>query len=169
MAGSALLDTGLGSNGGKMRRGLAVLLLVLVGDFVPLRFASANVFVGHTDLTIQVRDQTVSGKLVGRPGCRPDQTIELWVDGALQGTTTTDSGGNYSFSTSLAADSDVQTRFGGSRTGSHPDRFICEPALSRLVIVLGAGADPAETSILTETRGSAAWAFVVARHEALGF
>jgi len=111
---------------------LASLFIVLV---LSTQVASAAVFVGHTNLTIHVRGQTVSGKLVGRPQCRPDQAIELWIDGVLEDTTTTDAKGNYSFDTSITVGDDVQTRFGGSRTGQHPDRFICEPAQSRIVIV----------------------------------
>ena len=111
---------------------LASLFIVVV---LSTQMADAAVFVGHTNLTIHVRGQTVSGKLVGRPECRPGQTIELWVDGALQDTTTTDSKGNYSFDTSIAVGDDVQTRFQGSRTGEHPDRFICEPSQSRIVII----------------------------------
>jgi len=99
------------------------------------QMADAAVFVGHTNLTIHVRGQTVSGKLVGRPECRPNQTIELWIDGVLQDTTTTDANGNYSFDTSISVGDDVQTRFQGSRTGQHPNRFICSPSNSRIVIV----------------------------------
>ena len=126
-----------------MRRGLAVVLLVLVGGMISPEIASATVFVGQTNLTIHVDGTSISGKLVGRPECRPNQTIELWVDGALQDTTTTDGDGNYGFTYPLVPPTDVQTRFGGSRTGEHPDRFICAPALSRIVIVKAKGAPAA--------------------------
>src|SRR5215203_3376671 len=101
--------------------------------------AGAKVFVGHTNLTIHVTTQSVTGKLVGRPECRPGQTIELFVDGLLSQTTITDDMGNYSFSVTAAAPSKDQTRFEGSRTGEHPDRFICAPSLSRLVVLKGHG------------------------------
>src|SRR3954447_18794479 len=99
------------------------------------QMANAAVFVGHTNLTIHVSGQTVSGKLVGRPECRPNQSIELWVDGVLQDTTVTDGGGNYSFYASIAVGDDVQTRFEGSRVGQHPNRFVCTPSSSRVVVI----------------------------------
>jgi len=116
-----------------MRRIFLASLFTVV--LLSTQMADAAVFVGQTNLTIHVRGQTVSGKLVGRPECRPNQTIELWIDGVLQDTTQTDAGGNYSFDTSIAVGDDVQTRFQGSRTGEHPDRFICAPSNSRIVVI----------------------------------
>jgi hypothetical protein len=97
--------------------------------------AWANVSVGHTNLTIHVKGSSVTGKLVGKPECRPNQTIELWIDGVSQTTTTTDGAGNYAFTWPLSAGNTVQTFFGGSQTGLHPNRFVCTPALSRLVVI----------------------------------
>jgi len=111
---------------------LASLVTVIL---LTTQMAGAAVLVGQTNLTIHVRGQTVSGKLVGRPECRPNQTIELWIDGVLQDTTSTDANGNYSFDTSKAVGDDVQTRFEGSRTGQHPNRFICAPSNSRIVVI----------------------------------
>jgi len=116
-----------------MRRIFLASLFTVV--LLSTQMADAAVFVGQTNLTIHVRGQTVSGKLVGRPECRPNQTIELWIDGVLQDTTLTDGRGNYSFDTSIAVGDDVQTRFQGSRTGEHPDRFICAPSNSRIVVI----------------------------------
>jgi hypothetical protein len=119
--------------GERMRRIFLASLFTVV--LLSTQMADAAVFVGQTNLTIHVRGQTVSGKLVGRPECRPNQTIELWIDGVLQDTTQTDGRGNYSFDTSIAVGDDVQTRFQGSRTGEHPDRFICAPSNSRIVVI----------------------------------
>jgi hypothetical protein len=93
------------------------------------------VSVGHTNLTIHVKGSSVTGKLVGKPECRPNQTIELWIDGVSQTSTTTDGAGNYAFTWPLAAGNTVQTFFGGSQTGMHPNRFVCTPALSQLVVI----------------------------------
>ncbi len=118
-----------------MRRGLIAALFVLVGGMFAPQIAGATVLVGQTNLTIHVRGGSVEGKLVGNPACRGDQSIDLYVDGVLVDSTTTDGAGNYAFGVSLFPPTDVQTRFAGSRTGVHPDRFICEPANSRIVIV----------------------------------
>jgi len=122
------------------------------------QMADAAVFVGHTNLTIHVRGQTVSGKLVGRPECRPNQTIELWIDGVLQDTTTTDANGNYSFDTSISVGGDVQTRFQGSRTGQHPNRFICSPSNSRIVVVKHVKDSHGEERASRPPMASALWA-----------
>ncbi len=116
-----------------LRRVAIVAVLVLVGSTLTAQGAWAKVFVGHTNLTIHATKSSVSGKLVGKPQCRPGQTIELFVDGASQGTTTTDGSGNYSFTGSFTAGSSVYTFFGGSQTGQHPNRFVCTPAVSRVV------------------------------------
>ncbi len=116
-----------------LRRVAAIAVLVLVGSTLTAQGAWADVFVGHTNLTIHATNSSVSGKLVGKPQCRPGQTIELFVDGASQGTTTTDGSGNYSFTGSFTAGSSVYTFFGGSQTGQHPNRFVCTPAVSRVV------------------------------------
>jgi hypothetical protein len=120
-----------------MRRFFLASLVTVV--LFSTQMADAAVFVGHTNLTIHVKGQTVSGKLVGRPECRPNQTIELFVDGVSQGTTTTDGSGNYSFTGSFSAGSTVYTFFAGSQTGLHPNRFICTPAVSRVVKIKGHG------------------------------
>jgi hypothetical protein len=122
-----------------MRRAFIATAFVSVAIFLSVQAASANVFVGHTNLTIHVAGSSVYGKLVGNPQCRPDQTIELFVDGASQGTTSTDGSGNYSFTGSFSTGSTVYTFFGGSQTGQHPNRFVCTPAVSRVVAIKGQG------------------------------
>src|SRR5205085_4259267 len=122
-----------------MRRAFTSSALIVVATLFLVQPVSAMVFVGHTNLTIHVTQSSVSGKLVGKPQCRPNQTIELFVDGASQGTTSTDASGNYSFTGSFSAGSTVYTFFGGSHTGQHPNRFICTPAVSRVVKVHGNG------------------------------
>jgi hypothetical protein len=122
-----------------MRRAFIATAFVSVAIFLSVQPASANVFVGHTNLTIHVTGSSVSGKLVGNPQCRPDQTIELFVDGASQGTTSTDGSGNYSFTGSFSTGSTVYTFFAGSQTGLHPNRFVCTPAVSRVVTITGRG------------------------------
>ncbi len=122
-----------------MRRVLTAAALVLIGTLVSLQPVSAKVFVGHTNLTIHATKSSITGKLVGNPKCRPGQEIELFVDGASQGTTTTDASGNYSFTGPFPSGSSVYTFFGGSQTGQHPDRFICTPAVSRVVKIKAHG------------------------------
>src|SRR4051794_36729399 len=146
-----------------MRRFWLASLVTVTVVLLFTQMADAAVFVGHTNLTIHVRGQTVSGKLVGRPECRANQSIELWVDGVLQDTTTTDANGNYSFDTSIAVGDDVQTRFEGSRTGQHPNRFICEPSMSRIVVVKHLkGSHGEERS--ARPAASIRWAFAARAH-----
>ncbi len=120
-----------------MRRAAAITVLVLIAATLSAQYAWAAVFVGQTNLTIHVSGSSVTGKLVGRPECRPDQPLELLVDGAVQSTTTTDGAGNYTFTGSFSSGSSVQTSFGGSQAGLHPDRFDCTPALSRYTVERG--------------------------------
>jgi hypothetical protein len=122
-----------------MRRALTSSALIVIATLFLVQPVSAKVFVGHTNLTIHVKGSSVTGKLVGNPKCRPDQTIELFVDGLSQGTTSTDGSGNYSFTGSFSAGSTVYTFFAGSKSGEHPDRFVCTPAVSRVVKIKGHG------------------------------
>jgi hypothetical protein len=110
-------------------------VVVLVGFTLTAQAAWAEVSVGHTNLTIHVKGSSVTGKLVGKPACRPNQKIDLLIDGVSQTSTMTDSAGNYAFTWPLSAGNTVQTSFGGSHTGQHPNRLVCTPALSRLVTV----------------------------------
>ena len=118
-----------------MRRGLIAVLLVSVGAMIAPQMATAAVFVGHTNLTIHVQQDVVTGMLVGRPECRGNQTIDLYVDGVWADATTTDSTGKYAFSFTAVPPTTVQTRFAGSQAGEHPDRFDCTPSDSRVVVV----------------------------------
>ncbi len=119
-----------------MRRQLVAVLLVLTGGAVIVPgMASATVWVGQTNLTIHVKGSAVDGRLVGRPECRPAQDIQLLVNGVVADVTTTDSSGAYAFTYAAALPVDLQTRFAGTRTGEHPDRFICEASQSRIVVV----------------------------------
>src|SRR3954451_10506453 len=98
-----------------MRRTFTATVFVFTVIVLLVQPVSAMVIVGHTNLTIHVTGSSVSGKLVGKPQCRPNQTIELFVDGASQGTTSTDGSGNYSFTGSFSSGSTVYTFFGGSQ------------------------------------------------------
>ncbi len=118
-----------------MRRGLIAALLVSVGTMIAPQMASAGVFVGQTNLTIHVQQDVVTGMLVGRPECRGNQTIGLYVDGVWVDATTTDSAGNYAFSFTAVPPTTVQTQFAGSQAGVHPDRFDCTPSDSRVVVI----------------------------------
>jgi hypothetical protein len=118
-----------------MRRGLIAALLVSVGTMIAPQMASAGVFVGQTNLTIHVQQDVVTGMLVGRPECRGNQTIDLYVDGVWVDATTTDSSGNYAFAFTAVPPTTVQTRFAGSKEGVHPNNHDCLPADSRVVVV----------------------------------
>lgn len=118
-----------------MRRGLIAALLVSVGTMIAPQMASAGVFVGQTNLTIHVQQDVVTGMLVGRPECRGNQTIDLYVDGVWADATTTDPAGNYAFSFTAVPPTTVQTQFAGSQAGVHPDRFDCTPSDSRVVVI----------------------------------
>ncbi len=118
-----------------MRRGFIAVLLVAVGTMIAPQMAGAAVSVGQTNLTIHVQQNSVTGKLVGNPACRGGQHIDLYVGGVLTDATTTDSAGNYGFAFTAVPPTTVQTGFPGSQTGVHPDRFICTPSFSRLVVV----------------------------------
>ena len=118
-----------------MRRGLIAALLVLIGGILTPQIASAGVFVGQTNLNIHVQEDRVTGMLVGRPECRGDQRIDLYVGGVWTDWTTTDGLGNYGFDLTSVPPTTVQTRFAGSQTGVHPDRFTCTPSVSRIVDV----------------------------------
>ena len=117
--------------------------------------ASAHVFSAPTNLSIQVKDSIVFGKLASRPECRGGQTIRLLIDGQVIDSTTTDAQGRYTFSFTPESGVRIQTRFDGSRSGHHPHRHVCQPSTSRLVThgaVLGTGgttsggADPGATA-----------------------
>jgi hypothetical protein len=118
-----------------MRRGLIAALLVSVGAMIAPQIASAGIFVGQTNLNIHVQQDVVSGMLVGRPECRGNQTIDLYVGGVWVDATTTDSAGHYAFAFTVAPPTTVQTRFAGSKEGVHPNNHDCLPADSRLVVV----------------------------------
>ena len=118
-----------------MRRGLIAVLLISVGTMIAPQIASARVFVGQTNLNIHVQQDVVSGMLVGRPECRGNQTIDLYVGGLWVDATTTDSSGHYAFSFTAIPPTTVQTRFAGSKEGVHPNNHDCLPADSRLVVV----------------------------------
>jgi hypothetical protein len=118
-----------------MRRGFMAVLLVSVGTMMAPQIASAGVFVGQTNLNIHVQEDVVTGMLVGRPECRGNQTIDLYVGGVWADATTTDSAGNYAFAFTAVPPTTVQTRFAGSQAGVHPDRFDCTPSDSRVVVV----------------------------------
>jgi hypothetical protein len=87
-----------------------------------------------TSLTMNIEDKTVhrrqtikvDGRLRSpRAACRANQTVELWIDGGLYQTTTTDGEGNYSFRVSPphpVGRHRFQTRFPGNDT--------CDPAQS---------------------------------------
>jgi len=116
-----------------MRRGLIAVMLISAGTMIAPHIASAGVFVGQTNLNIHVQEDVVSGMLVGRPECRGNQTIDLYVGGLWVDATTTDSAGHYAFAFTTVPPTTVQTTFGGSQAGQHPDRFDCTPSESRLV------------------------------------
>ena len=116
-----------------MRRGLIAVLLVSVGTMIAPQIANARVFVGQTNLNIHVQQDVVSGMLVGRPECRGNQTIDLYVGGLWVDATTTDSAGHYAFAFTAVPPTTVQTTFAGSQAGVHPDRFDCTPSESRVV------------------------------------
>jgi hypothetical protein len=86
--------------------------------------------------------------LLGRPDCRGGQHIELYVDGVLADTTTTDATGHYGFAFTAVPPTTDQTTFAGSQTGVHPDRFTCTPSESRIVVVdkVKTASGPAKTS-----------------------
>ena len=118
-----------------MRRGLIAVMLISAGTMIAPHIASAGVFVGQTNLNIHVQEDVVSGMLVGRPECRGNQTIDLYVDGVWVDATTTDSSGHYAFAFTAVPPTTVQTRFAGSKEGVHPNNHDCLPADSRLVVV----------------------------------
>ena len=103
-----------------MRRGLIAVLLVSVGTMIAPQIANARVFVGQTNLNIHVQQDVVSGMLVGRPECRGNQTIDLYVGGLWVDATTTDSAGHYAFAFTAVPPTTVQTRFAGSQAGRAP-------------------------------------------------
>ena len=92
-----------------MRRGLIAVLLVSVGTMIAPQIANARVFVGQTNLNIHVQQDVVSGMLVGRPECRGNQTIDLYVGGLWVDATTTDSAGHYAFAFTAVPPTTVQT------------------------------------------------------------
>ena len=118
-----------------MRRGSIAAVLILAGAMMSPQIASADVFVGQTNLTIHVQENVITGMLVGRPECRGNQVIDLYVGGVLTDSTTTDGSGNYAFSITLGPPTTAQTQFAGSEIGVHPDRFTCTPSESRVVQV----------------------------------
>jgi hypothetical protein len=118
-----------------MRRGSIAALVVSLGALMAPQVAAATVFVGQTNLTIHVQQDRITGMLVGRPECRGDQPIDLYVAGVHVDTTNTDGAGHYAFSYTSVPPTTVQTRFAGSQSGSHPDRFICTPSESRVVVI----------------------------------
>ena len=103
-----------------MRRGLIAVLLVSVGTMIAPQIANARVFVGQTNLNIHVQQDVVSGMLVGRPECRGNQTIDLYVGGLWVDATTTDSAGHYAFAFTAVPPTTVQTTFAGSQAGRAP-------------------------------------------------
>ena len=118
-----------------MRRGFIAVLLVSVGTMIAPQIASAGVFVGQTNLNIHVQQDVVTGMLVGRPECRGNQTIDLYVGGVWADATTTDPAGHYAFAFTAVPPTTVQTRFAGSKEGVHPNNHDCLPADSRVVVV----------------------------------
>ena len=118
-----------------MRRGLIAALLVVVGGMIAPQTAGAGVWVGQTNLNIHVQENWVSGMLVGRPECRGNQTIDLYVGGVWVDATTTEADGGYVFAITVVPPTTVQTRFAGSKEGVHPNNHDCLPADSRLVVV----------------------------------
>lgn len=66
----------------------------------------------------------------------------LVIAGHVIDSTTTDAKGRYTFSYTPQPPASIQTRFGGSRTGQHPHKHICQASASRVVTtgaVAGAG------------------------------
>jgi hypothetical protein len=86
-----------------MKRVAIVISLIAVVSMLGSDVALAGT---NTSLTMQIADKTVhrrqtikvSGELnSSRAGCRANQSVELYIDGGLYATTTTDAQGNYSF------------------------------------------------------------------------
>lgn len=118
-----------------MRRGFLITSLLVLVTAGSTQVAGANVFVGQTNLNIHVQEDWVTGMLVGRPECRGNQTIDLYVDGVWVDATTTGPAGDYAFAYTTVPPTTVQTRFAGSKEGVHPNNHDCLPANSRIVDV----------------------------------
>ena len=147
-----------------MRRAAPLSLFPLLIVFVA-GVALADPLIGQTNLTIHRSPPgqvsagdsiTIYGKLVGYPPCRPGQTISLIQLGTgTVATTTTDSGGNYSFAPRVVnGTTSFQTQFNGDTIGTHPNEQVCAASVSPVLKVQVKGGSHGAAAKPVGTHGS---------------
>ena len=106
--------------------------------------AAAHTFTDRTRLTLHVNDRHVdrgddvvfSGRLRARhKKCRSHQVVELYRNGRLIATTTTNSGGHYRFRRQIFRTGTYRVKFAGFVGGTHPHSHTCKRSSSPRVKV----------------------------------
>jgi hypothetical protein len=125
----------------KIAKTLTLALAIVVG----MQTAAEALFVVETHVVHFQANQTevrpgtsvtLSGGLWARKTeCRDSQTVSIYKDGSLVGSTTTRRFGWFTFANTITATATFLVKFDGAIVGVHPDQKICNASQSTSVRV----------------------------------